>query len=413
MPTPTRAPLRVIGLALGLFLSLLPQASADLHSKLPADNPYAAAFAALSRLSPDDKEALVSGKPASPAAVPLLAEINRALDAGRQSRSVDWGIDYEHFDFSTIIPGISESAAISKIVLSEAESHSAPNLVDRTLGTLALARHLGKDTPLISLLTQWALEARTNDWLRSNFPRLSQQDAVRLLTGLDRLPSGGDLATALAVEKMMFVDRMTVELRQVIQTLGETSSAPDNFASQLRLAGIVTDGPVISVGLEKEGLSFWLKPGENKHGITLLHVDRSRDEALLACNGRMARVQLSSHKIAQIDCSRLAEAVKALPHGNLLHTLMPHQTEEADGETFIRNTEQAAREMGDLYAEAIAHPEDFADTDAYLERIKKLSPQAQNIAEWLPRAILMEKKATAMRDKLRADLSAIATTTRP
>lgn len=391
-----------------LWVVLVSSLKADAPKPLPpASNPYAPAYAALARLSPADLEALKAGKPASAAAAPLVAEISRSLAAGRDVPSVDWGVDYAHANFATAIPFCSETVALSKIALADAEAAPSPAIVDRALDTLSLGRHLGRDSFLISFMVQRAVESRTSDWLQKHMTQLSPQDAARFLSALEKLPPGGDLATALTIEKMMFVDRLAGEIRQVMAKLGEGSPVADGFASRLRMAGIMADGPLTLIGLEQDDQSFWLKPGESRHGITLISVDRARDEALLAANGQIARVRLSSRTISSVDVSRFTEVAKTLPKDSMLRSII-EGLNGAYSEEFIRTLEQATREISDLYAEAIFHPERLRDVAAYLDRAKQLSPLAKMSAEMLPGLIQREKTAEDRREKMLAALTAVA-----
>jgi hypothetical protein len=402
MPTP----LRFAAIACGLMATSLSQAT-DVKT-VPPDNPYAPAYAALARLSPADLEALKTGKPASDAATPLITEIAHGLAAGRTASSVNWGVDYEHFNPSTNIPLINESFLISKIALADAEHASSPALVDRALDSLTLAHHFGRDNLLIAFVVERAIENRTGDWLQKHLAQISPQDAARFLAALDKLPPGGDLASALTMDKMVFLDRLAVEVRQLMEKLGETAPDSDSFASRLRLAGILTDGPLTSIGLEQNDQAFWLKPGENKHGITLLSVDRAHDEALLACNGQVARVRLSSRKISTIDVSRFETLVKALPKDSILRNLLEEQ-KGTDGAVFIQNLELATRQMNDLYTEAILHPEHLDDPTAYKMRTDQLTPLARTTVDMLLSLSQREQKFSANRAKLVSALSAIAT----
>ena len=216
---------------LSLFIASLASAADAPPPSLPAGNPYAAAFTALARLTPADKEALLDGKPSSPAATPVVAEINRALAAGRQVNSVDWGVDYEHINFSTSIKNVTESRNIAKIALTQANKLPVPVLVDSSIEIFALAGHVGRDAPWINLLVQRAIEGLTDNMLEKNLSKLSPQNARKLISSLDRLPPGGDLATALAVEKMVFVDRLADEIRQVVEKLSDANVNSASFAS--------------------------------------------------------------------------------------------------------------------------------------------------------------------------------------
>ncbi|MBW8781001.1 MAG: hypothetical protein JF599_03810 [Verrucomicrobia bacterium] len=402
------SPLRFAAIVCGVMVTSLSPAAGTNVVVPPADNPYAPAYAALARLSPADLEALKAGKPASAAAAPLMAEIARGLAAGRTASSVSWGVDYEHFSISTNIPLTSESLLLTKIALADTEGAPPSVLVDRALDDLALAHHFGQNNLLISFMVERAIETRTDDWLQKHLAQFSPKDAARFLAGLNTLPPGGDLTSALTVDKMVFIDPLAVEIRRLMEKLGDTAPTANSFASHLRLAGILTDGPVTAVGLEQNDQSFWLKPGENKHGITLLSVDRTRDEALLACNGQVARVRLSSRAITTIDLSRFEELVKALPPDNVLRLVVDYE-KGTNSVTFIQNLELATHQMDDLCTEAILHPEHLNDIAAYKARMQQLTPWAKSMAETLLSISTREKAFAERRAKLVSTLSAVAT----
>lgn len=378
---------------LALLLIATPLLSAA-PEPLPAANPYNLAYAAVERLPAADAQALVGGKNPSASSIPLLAAITRSLAAGRTARSVAWTEDYQHFILN---PVLFQSTAVAGIELANAEYASSSVVVERALDTLAFARHLGRNTPVVLRLTQRAIEDRTVGWLEKHSRRITSQDAGRFLSAMNRLPPVGNLANTLAVERMMFLDGQASDIYLVLPKL--QPHATDGFTGRLRMAGIVTDGPFLLLGLQQDHASFWLKAGENKNGVTLLGINRKQDEALLVADGRLARLRLSSKTITPVDFSRLGEAVKTLPEDNPLRTAV-EKSPGGDGTGFIRSLELAAREIGDLYAEALAYPEHFVDGPDYRARIGRLTSLAQGPAAILPELLAGEKKASDNQTRL-------------
>jgi hypothetical protein len=111
------------------------------------------------------------------------------------------------------------------------------------------------------------------------------------------------------------------------------ASSASALADQFRLAGIVEiDGLPIRIGLQtREGNSFFLRVGQEKHGLELLSADFEREEAVLVKDGQTALLQLRSGQFIPIDLqvSRevVAEIITNLTVGTEPETVMQFITE--------------------------------------------------------------------------------------
>lgn len=371
---------------------------------LPASNPYAPAYAAFERLTHVDREALAAKKPLSAEAAPIIAEVTRALAAGRGAESVDWGLNYDAgaaMSFQHLL----SIRHLSGVALVSADQLAPGELVERALDVMALARHAGRENFVITLMMERALEQQAATSLQNNMPRLSSADAQRLLAEMDKLPPGGDFAGALEIEKAFFADALLNDVRAALGSEDEKDAAPGGAVGPLRMTGIVSEGRMSLIGFELEGEAFWLKPGQSRNGVTLLSVDPKTDQALLMHRKQMVRLRLSSKQIATLNLERLADAIKNAGPGSALRMLSAADVKE-NGAEFVRMLELTATQLSDLYAEATAHPERFADADAFNLRLQALTPMAQLTAGWLPPFIKSEKRAAQRAVELRAALIA-------
>jgi hypothetical protein len=170
---------------------------------VPADNPYAPAYAAIARLSAADRDALPDEKPLSAGAAPVIAEVVKSLGAGRRAESVNWGLDYGA-GWSMPFRYVVGVQSITRLAFASVEPDAAGGQVgDRALDVLAFGRQLGRDNLLITLLVERAVEQQAVAYVRKNLARLTPAEAGRLLDGLDTLPRGSDLAGALKRESEM------------------------------------------------------------------------------------------------------------------------------------------------------------------------------------------------------------------
>lgn len=386
-------------LLVGGGLALFAQVSVP---AVPADNPYAPAYAAIARLSQEDRIAVAQGKPLSADAVSIGGEVSRALAAGRQAASVDWGLDYAK-GTGMNMPHITGLRQISRLALASTEKASTSDLVDRSLDVLALARHAGRENIVILMMMQRALEQQTATFLQKNLSRLSPDDARRLLAGMETLPSGADLKETLKREKAVFADALLNEVRIVLAPLDEKQPAPTSEEEPLRMTAIVSEGRAPLIGFELNGEAFWLKPGQSRREVTLLRVDIEKDQAFLVRNERMVSLKLSAKKIVPIDLSLLAEAIKTAPENSPLRMLEVADVKE-HGAEFVRMLELTSAQLDEIYTEVTAHPERFENNESFKNRLQALTPLARMSAEMLPQIIANERRAVEKAAALRASL---------
>jgi hypothetical protein len=386
-------------------LVLLVSRAADVKAPVvPADNPYAPAYAALAKLSNADNQALADGKPLSAEAAPVVAEVVQSLAAGRRAASVDWGLNYEAGSAMSLgyVGGIQR---ITRLALASTDKASEGGLVDRSLDVFALGRHAGSENLMITLLVERAIEQKAVAHLRKNLAGVSSAEAGRLLEGMGKLPPGGDFAEALQSEKVFFADALLREVRAALDSVaGDVSPGT---VEALRMTGIISEGKSCMVGFETDEGAFWLKPGEMRQGVALLSVDRATDGALLTHKGKMLRLKLSSKQVSAVDFSRLARAIKAAPPGSVLEQLNADDVKD-HGAEFVRMVELTSAQLGEVYQEAGEHPERFNDDEAFKRRLESLTPLARGAASMLPKIIARQRKAAEQVNQLRAELLAIS-----
>jgi len=144
----------------GLWCGALLLSGAD----VPADNPYAPAYAAMARLSEADRKALAERKPLSAEAAPVVGDVRRALSAGGQAKSVDWGINYEAGSEMSF-PFITGIRNFPRLVFLAAGKPAAGEVVDLSLDVFALARHAGRENMLITWMVERVLEQQATAWV--------------------------------------------------------------------------------------------------------------------------------------------------------------------------------------------------------------------------------------------------------
>lgn len=370
---------------------------------LPADNPYAPAYAAMAGLGREDYDAIYAGKAPSAAALLALNEISRTLNAARPARDIDWGIDTSRAnpDLKSVMPAF----RITRLVVSSLEHVPAGERAERLLGVMAIGRHLGREELLITLSMQHAVDSRVYKWLEKNRGQLTPDEARRLLAGLSTLPKATTLPAALTTEKAVFIGGMLRDLKEAAELL---SPQEDTGAAEgLRMTGIVVEGAATQIGFERGDVGFWLKRGQTRSGVTLTEVDPATDSALLKCDGRVLRLQLSSKRIAKIDLSRAAEAREKAPKNAVL-AMLGEPESGLDGAAALRNLELVLTEIGQLYDEAREHPERFVDAETVKRKTAHLSELARGVAEMLPGFVQREADAVEREKKLRAMLEEIA-----
>lgn len=255
----------------------------------------------------------------------------------------EWGLPWEEDGPNTTVPHVWPVLNLASMAQRHAEAqlpHNPSGFLKDEFAALSSARHTGRSGPMVSLLTEYAIESKVVDALALHLPALPDDALASLVTQWDNMPPGGDLHTAISMEKATGADWFIKKVRQAMEkhragrdgTPSHASSA-SALADQFRLAGIVEiDGLPIRIGLEtREGNSFFLRVGQEKHGLELLSADFEREEAVLVKDGQTALLKLRSGQFIPIDLqvSRevVAEIITNLTVGTEPETVMQFITE--------------------------------------------------------------------------------------
>jgi hypothetical protein len=169
---------------------------------------YWQAFVLVPRLSEAQVKVLYEEGNLKDPEVPKLLDACKdalhCLHLGARLPQCDWGLNYEEGPGS-LMPHISKARELINLAVLRAcyrcEQGKYQEAVDDALDGLALARHIGTDGLLISLIVQYAVEVRVQTEFAVYLPRLDAAALQKLAAGLDALPPGGTLRKGLKSEK--------------------------------------------------------------------------------------------------------------------------------------------------------------------------------------------------------------------
>ena len=202
----------------------------------------------------------------------LLKSMERSLQLMRQAAEMPecyWEIPWEEEGMHATLPHLVPMRTLSRMAQWHAEAQLPRNprgFLDDSLAALSCARHVGREGPLISLLVECAMETVTMDSLARHLPELPG-DVLASLAAAHPVPAGGDLHTAISMEKAIGADWFIKKVRQAMEkrrdgrdgTPSHVSSATA-LADQFRLR-VDLDGP-----LEDQTPARWvLEPQHEDH----------------------------------------------------------------------------------------------------------------------------------------------------
>jgi hypothetical protein len=189
---------------------------------------YWQAFSLINDLRPEEEKAIEAWKSGPP-----NAEVEKILNAssaaflclrrGAKLAHCDWGLYYEDGP-GLLLPYVQKARDLARRAALRArasfeQGKTAEGLED-VLASFALARHVGSDGVMISLLVQFSIEAIAQEAIAPYLLKLDAKGLQQLTAGLDQLPEGGDLRKTYQMEKKHMVgwiikqlkDRTTPEL---------------------------------------------------------------------------------------------------------------------------------------------------------------------------------------------------------
>jgi hypothetical protein len=184
---------------------------------------YWQAFAMLPALDAEQEKLLenCTTAPLDAAATKLLDQSHASLmflTRGAKLRQCDWGLDY-HDGISLLLPHLAKARTLARIATLEGRRAFAAGQSDRArdmaFGMMTLARQVGRDHTLVSVLVCYALEGLTIDLVAPHIPDLkaSYADAVKQF---ESLPPSPQLDQAVECEKRL-ADSIIRQLKEAEQ----------------------------------------------------------------------------------------------------------------------------------------------------------------------------------------------------
>jgi hypothetical protein len=183
-------------------------AKADLNAN--AALKYWRGFANLPKLDKDEQDKIIREAATMPL-TPRVKEIVKLAQSslhelynGAAVPDCGWGLTEED-GVDAIVPELPAARVLVGLACLRArlrfeEGNNAPALDDVFAG-LTLARHLSVDGAPVTLLVAMALENTTTEVLATYLPKLDAATLKGLSARLGKLPAGGNLAVAIAVEE--------------------------------------------------------------------------------------------------------------------------------------------------------------------------------------------------------------------
>ncbi|SIO35110.1 hypothetical protein SAMN05444166_4008 [Singulisphaera sp. GP187] len=207
-----------ISMALSLALAL-PSASAAAVDPPPRDAghslaanaalKYWQAFALMPSLDKNQENRLADWNkiPLDGPALELIAafgESRQSLLRGAKLRDCDWGLDYQD-GMGLLLPHLAKARDLARLAALHARHEIAQGHVEAAAedaaAILALARHVGSDPIVISILVRYLIEGTAIDLMAANLPDL-QALAPGILSAYETLPPGATFQQAyLTMEK--------------------------------------------------------------------------------------------------------------------------------------------------------------------------------------------------------------------
>ena len=280
-----------------------------------AGHPYAAAFTAFNRLTPEERDAVVSAKPDGTLAPPLEAARKEIVDAIKLGRDAapQWRAERD-----PLLPGYDpdfvkslSSLAAARLLAADHEGGAVAGDA-AALDGLALYLSVGPGLSTEDWSRQQELVAGLLARLQSRAADRSPAETAALLAELRALPpptSFADMVRADPLWKMPGT-KLRRALERKARAMGFKSDRID--PDVLRMAGVSVEGERAAVSFEMPAGAFWLAPGQNRYGVALLELDVEGRQARILFEGREAVVELKSRRIGLWDDVVLEGAIKGL-----------------------------------------------------------------------------------------------------
>ncbi|MHC4402672.1 MAG: hypothetical protein ACYTG0_23670 [Planctomycetota bacterium] len=175
---------------------------------------YWKAFAVLPEFSDEQNDAMHDALEQGTMDKPLQKMIESSgsalgeLRKGARLKACAWGVSLEEGPHA-ILPHLSKARQLSRVACLRAEAYfqqgKAAEATDDVAAVMTLARHIGEDGVLISLLVDYAVEGIAINTIAANLPSLDAGQLQALGRKIEALPPLPTVADAIIAEKEMFL----------------------------------------------------------------------------------------------------------------------------------------------------------------------------------------------------------------
>ena len=156
-----------------------------------------------------------------------------------------WGLTRED-GFSIIIPEASAARLLHGLACLRArlrfEEGDNAGALDDVFAGMTLARHIGQDGTIVSVLVGFALESMSTDVLAAYLPKLDRTSLQTLPGRFGKLPAGGTVAGGLLVEENVFLVGFQNKIREfkdrdkLVEYLGLALSEEPGESKKVQIA---------------------------------------------------------------------------------------------------------------------------------------------------------------------------------
>jgi hypothetical protein len=184
---------------------------------------YWRGFANLPKLEKEEQDKIVreaTTMPLTPRvkAVVTLSELSlHELYNGAAVPACAWGLTRED-GFTVIIPEASAARLLHGLACLRArlrfEEGDNAGALDDVFAGMTLARHIGQDGTIVSVLVGFGLEGMATDVLAAYLPKLDATTLRALPARLGKLPAGGTVAKGLLTEETVFLGGFQNKVRE-------------------------------------------------------------------------------------------------------------------------------------------------------------------------------------------------------
>ena len=184
---------------------------------------YWQAFALLPELNDAQTKSLddvLRGQEANDEVSKTLRQASESLRQMRRARKYsqcEWGLEYER-GIEMTLPHLSQSRELSKVACARArirfEEGKRQAAIDDVMAAMTMARRIGENAAVISLLVDYAIESQATDVLLKYLPQLETPELEMLGEQVSGLPASKTMADGWRMEQELLLGWFIRELQK-------------------------------------------------------------------------------------------------------------------------------------------------------------------------------------------------------